>query len=65
MSPSPVLVATANLARAHRLEPERVPERERELAVAKITAYIEAQIAKWPPLTQEQRDQLAALLRAS
>ena len=63
MTAKPILVATANLARAHRMEPERVPERERELAVVKIQLYIEREVKKWPPLTQEQRDRLAALLR--
>ena len=44
MTAKPILVATANLARAHRMEPERVPERERELAAVKIQLYIEREV---------------------
>lgn len=41
-----------------------VDDARRELAVEKITQYVERVVASAPELTPEQRSRLAALLRA-
>jgi hypothetical protein len=43
-------------------DPELINARQ-ELAAAKLTAYIEKVVAEAPPLTDEQRDRIAVLLR--
>ena len=53
-------------AKADGLEPTldpRVTDARRELAEAKIHAYIAETVAAAPPLTAEQRQRLTALLR--
>lgn len=52
-----------NTARRHADDPQRVIEARTELAAAKIADYIDSVVAAAPPLTAEQRDQLATLLR--
>jgi hypothetical protein len=41
----------------------RIPDVRRELATTNIAAYIEVEVAKAPPLREEQIDRLTALLR--
>ena len=49
---------------AHRKnDPSAIERSARDLAAAKIADYIERTVAAAPPLTAEQRDRLAALLR--
>jgi len=59
---SRALKARNQLAVAHRHHPEKIEQRRRELAEAKITDYVEKVLAEAPPLTQEQRAKLAELL---
>lgn len=40
-----------------------IEEARRRLAEANISQYVERVVAKAPPLTTEQRDRIAALLR--
>jgi hypothetical protein len=42
---------------------EQIAKARRNLAAAKLDAYIQRVIAEAPPLTPEQRDRLAVLLR--
>jgi hypothetical protein len=44
---------------------ERVADARRELAVAKLEAYIAAVVAAAPPLSEDQKQRLALLLRAT
>lgn len=53
----------ATLARYHRGSPEHAAA-VRDLAAAKLEDYIEQVVASAPPLTPEQRDKLALLLRS-
>ncbi len=62
----------AEIARAQRqvnLHPdqpertERVLKLRRDYAAEKLAAYVNAVVAKAPPLTPAQRDRIAALLR--
>jgi hypothetical protein len=46
-----------------RHHPDQVEGRRRDLAEAKIADYIEKVLAQRPPLTNEQRNRLAELLR--
>jgi hypothetical protein len=50
--------------RYHPDDQSKIVESKRELAEAKIADYIEKVVAEAPPLTDEQRDRIAALLRA-
>lgn len=43
-------------------DPDLVAAR-RELGVAKLEDHIERVVSDWPPLTPDQRDRLAVLLR--
>jgi hypothetical protein len=64
---SEVSEAVSRIARAHRRatsHPDGIADARRDLATAKIAAYVERTIAEAPPLTSEQRDRLVALLRA-
>nr|WP_242600153.1 hypothetical protein [Dermacoccus nishinomiyaensis] len=52
------------IAATRRHHPETdLTELKREHAAAKIAAYVEKTVAEAPPLTDEQRDRLATLLR--
>jgi len=60
--------AGARLAQASRrdrppADPAKLEELRRELAEARIADYIERTLAKFPPLTPEQRVRLAELLK--
>lgn len=46
-------------------DPERVLETKRDLAAERIAAYVERVVAQAPPLSPEQRDRLALLLRGT
>lgn len=48
---------------ARRGTPDEVAEAKRDHAAAKIAAHIAKVVAEAPPLTPEQRDRLAGLLR--
>jgi hypothetical protein len=61
---SRALKARNELGVACRHHPEQIPEKRRNLAEAKIVDYIEKIISEAPPLTDEQRDRIAGLLRA-
>ncbi len=71
MSMSRVLQARSDLAheakRAKRAPqatpPQALLDARRELAAAKLEAYIRAVVASAPPLTEEQKHQLSTLLR--
>ena len=52
-----------SVARRHRDDPLRIADARRELAAAKIADYIEAVVDSAPPLSLEQCDRLALLLR--
>jgi len=55
-------IGRANIAR--RYEPREVAiERERDADASRLADHIKAVVAAAPPLTSEQRDRLAALLR--
>jgi hypothetical protein len=67
MSYSRSLSAGARVAQAQRkdrppVDPAKLEELRRDLAEARIADYIERTLAKFPPLTQEQRVRLAELL---
>ncbi len=53
----------ANTAKNHPTDVEAITEARRDLAVAKIEAYVKRVVDAAPPLTDEQRDRLALLLR--
>lgn len=48
---------------ARKGDPSGIEQARREHAAAKIAAYVEKTVAEAPPLTDEQRDRLATLLR--
>lgn len=63
--PNPVLIARAKVARnSHSDNPVALNDARRELTEAKLERHIREVVAAAPPLTQEQRDRLAALLSA-
>ncbi|WP_248240265.1 hypothetical protein [Microbacterium kunmingense] len=63
---SEVLQARSRKAVAVRLGDARaVEEASRNLAAAKIEQYIQKVVAEAPPLSAEQRDRLAGLLRTA
>jgi ABC-type branched-subunit amino acid transport system substrate-binding protein len=65
MSATPVQVATAAVARAARArDPEALADARRTLTAAMAEQAIRRALAAAPPLTDEQRERLAALLRA-
>lgn len=53
----------AALSRSREPDDPALIEARRDLAEASIQAYIERTVAAAPPLTSEQRDRLALLLR--
>lgn len=68
MSPNNPTLASAHgrvaaLKRHHPAEPARATTAERDLAAAKLAAYIDKVVAEAPPLTPAQRGRLAVLLR--
>lgn len=68
MGHSPVLDARSRLAttvRLHRNDTKRVTDARRDLAAAKLAEYVRKTVAEAPPLTDEQRERIAALLRPS
>lgn len=61
---SKVQAVTTRVARAVKArDPEREAQARRDLAEAKVAAYIERVLAAAPPLSEEQRQRLAELLR--
>ncbi|MFD1210966.1 hypothetical protein ACFQ36_02785 [Arthrobacter sp. GCM10027362] len=61
---SPVLKARARLGVAARTGSQQdIAEARRDLAAANLEAYIQRTVAEAPPLTQEQLDRIATLLR--
>lgn len=48
---------------ARRRDPAEIAEAQRDHAAAKLAAYISRVVDEAPPLTDEQRDKLAVLLR--
>ena len=52
----------ANIAR-HRPDSQELADARRDLAAEKLAAYIRRTVDAAPPLTTEQRDRLALLLR--
>ena len=54
--------ARANLATATRWHPDEVPNKLRDLAAAKLEAYIKRTVDAAPPLTVAQRTRLRDLL---
>lgn len=64
MSNSEVLSARANLGNASRHgTTEEVADARRNLSTANIAACIEKNLAAAPPLTEDQLDRLAGMLR--
>jgi hypothetical protein len=56
-------VARGRLGIASRRYPHQIEDRRRDLAEAKISDHIEKVLAQAPPLTDEQRERIAELLR--
>ncbi len=54
-----------SVVRRHADDPALIDSARRGLAAAKIEDYIERTVAAAPPLTDDQRDRLALLLRDS
>ncbi len=59
------LASAAQKAREDSAAYREVERSRRELAEAKRTAYIHSVVAQAPPLSAEQRDRLALLLRST
>jgi hypothetical protein len=55
----------AAVTRHHPDRPELRAAAKRDLAAANIAAYIEKVVAEAPPLSNEQREKLALLLRGT
>lgn len=53
----------ASLSRSRPATDPDLIDARRDLAAAKLDAYIKKVVAEAPPLTDEQRDRIAALLR--
>ena len=53
----------ASLSRSRPATDPDLVNARRDLAAAKLDAYIQKVVAEAPPLTDEQRDRIAALLR--
>lgn len=53
----------AALARHRNPDDPELIDARRQLRAASLADRIREDVAKWPPLTDEQRDRLAALLR--
>ncbi|WJL95860.1 hypothetical protein QSU92_01135 [Microbacterium sp. ET2] len=68
LSVSPVQSAKGRKARAtylHGADSPQAIEAGRDLAASLIEQYIEKVVASAPPLSEEQRDRLASLLRTA
>ncbi|WP_394279837.1 hypothetical protein [Microbacterium sp.] len=64
MSASSVVIARNRLGvAARRGNPATIAEARRDLATEKIAAYVQRVVAEAPPLSDEQRDRLVAILR--
>lgn len=62
--PSPVLKARSAVGVATRNgDPTKIEDARRELAAANLEAYIQRIVSHAPPLTPEQVDRVAVLLR--
>lgn len=60
---SEVLAARSLLGLAsRRRDVDAITDARRDLAAAKIAAYIEKVVAEAPPLSDEQRDRLSAII---
>ncbi|WP_347351727.1 hypothetical protein [Intrasporangium sp.] len=56
----------SDIAVAHRKDPNAdTTELKRELKESRLEDYIARTVAEWPPLTTEQLDRLALLLRGA
>lgn len=55
--------AVAGLSRSRHPDDPDLIEARRELAAAKLEAYVQKVVANAPPLTSSQRDRIAVLLR--
>nr|WP_298984780.1 hypothetical protein [uncultured Micrococcus sp.] len=53
----------ASLTRSRPADDPQLIEARRDLAAAKLDAYVKRVLAEAPPLTDAQRDRIAALLR--
>lgn len=63
--PSKVLQARSKVGLASRRgNLEQIREARRDLAAAKLEAYVAAVLAKAPPLNKEQLDRIAVLLHS-
>lgn len=63
--PSKVIQARSKVGVASRRgNPEQISNARRELAAAKLEAYVAAVLAEAPPLTPEQLDRIAVLLHS-
>lgn len=65
MSSEVLKARSATGVAARRGDSNAVLEARRNLAAAKLAAYIESVVAEAPPLTDEQLDHIALLLRPS
>lgn len=64
MSSNPVFAARSRLGvAARRKHPQQLQTARQELAAAKLEAHIAKILAEAPPLTPEQLDRIAVLLR--
>jgi hypothetical protein len=66
MSDNPVAVASAQIGGRARWHPEdkaAIAEARRDLRAAKLAERIREVVDAWPPLTESQREDLAAILR--
>lgn len=60
------LAATiAVIERHHGTDDDRLPDLRRDLRAATLEEHIRKLVDGWPPLTAEQRDRLAVLLRGA
>jgi hypothetical protein len=55
----------ASLSRSRAVDDPDYVDARRDLAAANLEQYIERVVAEAPPLTAEQRDKLAAILRGA
>jgi hypothetical protein len=63
---TPVLSARGQLGRAQQQgDPDQIQTARRNLAAAKIESYIQRVVSDAPPLSAEQRDRLAAIIRGA
>ena len=62
---TPRAAASALGVAARTRDPEKITRARRDLAAANIESYISRVVAEAPPLTEDQRHRLAALLSPS